>query len=54
MTCQARRLYIGNIPFGISEDLMIQFFNDKMMTSGLSSAPGNPVLAVQINMVSWR
>ncbi len=29
---------------------MIQLFNDTMMTSGLSSAPGNPVLAVQINM----
>ncbi len=43
-------LYIGNIPFSIPEDLMIQFFNDMMMTSGLSSAPGNPVLAVQINM----
>lgn len=50
MTRQARRLYIGNIPFGITEDLMISFFNDKMQQSGLTSAPGNPVLAVQINM----
>ena len=50
MTRQARRLYIGNIPFGISEDLMIDVFNEKMVNSGLISAPGNPVLAVQINM----
>ncbi len=50
MTRQARRLYIGNIPFGITEDLMINFFNEKMQQSGLISAPGNPVLAVQINM----
>ena len=46
----ARRLYIGNIPFGITEDLMINFFNDKMQESRLCSAPGYPVLAVQINM----
>ena len=29
---------------------MITFFNDKMQESGLTSAPGYPVLAVQINM----
>ena len=46
----AHRLYIGNIPFGITEDLMINFFNDKMQESRLCSAPGYPVLAVQINM----
>jgi splicing factor U2AF subunit len=50
MTRQARRLYIGNIPFGVTEELMIDYFNDKMITSRLLSAPGNPVLAVQINM----
>jgi len=50
MTRQARRLYIGNIPFGITEDLMLRFFNDKMVESNLLAAPGNPVLAVQINM----
>ncbi|CAG5930988.1 unnamed protein product [Menidia menidia] len=36
MTRQARRLYVGNIPFG-------------MRLAGLSQAPSNPVLAVQIN-----
>lgn len=46
----SHRLYIGNIPFGITEDLVITFFNEKMQESGLTSAPGYPVLAVQINM----
>jgi len=50
MTRQARRLYIGNIPFGITEDLVVDYFNEKMVKSNLISAPGNPVLAVQINM----
>lgn len=50
MTRQARRLYIGNIPFGITEDLVVDYFNEKMVKSNLTSAPGNPVLAVQINM----
>ena len=50
MTRQARRLYVGNIPFGITEDAMVKFFNEKMVESNLCSAPGNPVLAVQINM----
>ena len=50
LTRQARRLYIGNIPFGITEDLMMNFFNEKMTGSSLCSAPGLPVLAVQINV----
>ena len=29
---------------------MVKFFNEKMVESKLCSAPGNPVLAVQINM----
>ena len=29
---------------------MMNFFNEKMHNAGLYSAPGNPVLAVQINM----
>ena len=50
MTRQARRLYVGNIPFGVSEDVMCKFFNEKMVEAGLCSAPGNPALCVQINM----
>uniref|UniRef100_V9L1M2 Splicing factor U2AF 65 kDa subunit-like protein n=1 Tax=Callorhinchus milii TaxID=7868 RepID=V9L1M2_CALMI len=49
MTRQARRLYVGNIPFGVTEEAMADFFNAQMRLAGLSQAPGNPVLAVQIN-----
>ncbi|XP_071488398.1 splicing factor U2AF 50 kDa subunit-like isoform X2 [Diadema antillarum] len=49
MTRQARRLYVGNIPFGVTEEAMVDFFNAKMHNVGLSQAPGPPVLAVQVN-----
>ncbi|KAJ8389106.1 hypothetical protein AAFF_G00123120 [Aldrovandia affinis] len=49
MTRQARRLYVGNIPFGVTEESMADFFNAQMRLAGLSQAPSNPVLAVQIN-----
>ncbi|XP_073699879.1 splicing factor U2AF 65 kDa subunit-like [Garra rufa] len=49
MTRQARRLYVGNIPFGVTEESMAEFFNTQMRLAGLSQAPSNPVLAVQIN-----
>ncbi|XP_060586088.1 splicing factor U2AF 50 kDa subunit-like [Ruditapes philippinarum] len=47
---QARRLYVGNIPFGVTESAMMDFFNDQMKMSGLAQAEGNPVIAVQINL----
>eukprot|EP00112_Aurelia_sp_Birch-Aquarium-sp1_P000576 Seg1055.4 transcript_id=Seg1055.4/GoldUCD/mRNA.D3Y31 product="Splicing factor U2AF 65 kDa subunit" protein_id=Seg1055.4/GoldUCD/D3Y31 len=50
MTRQARRLYVGNIPFGITEELMVDFFNAKMIEAKLTTQPGNPVLACQINL----
>lgn len=50
VTRQARRLYIGNLPFGVSEEEMMDFFNQKMHLSGLAQADGNPVLACQINL----
>uniref|UniRef100_A0AAZ3RMM2 Splicing factor U2AF subunit n=1 Tax=Oncorhynchus tshawytscha TaxID=74940 RepID=A0AAZ3RMM2_ONCTS len=49
MTRQARRLYVGNIPFGITEESMMDFFNAQMRLGGLTQAPGNPVLAVSLN-----
>ncbi|KPP63759.1 Splicing factor U2AF-like [Scleropages formosus] len=49
MTRQARRLYVGNIPFGLTEEAMADFFNTQMRLAGLSQGPTNPVLAVQIN-----
>ena len=50
ITRQARRLYVGNIPFGIAEDEMMDFFNQQMHLSGLAQAAGNPVLACQVNL----
>lgn len=50
ITRQARRLYVGNIPFGCSEEEMMDFFNARMHVMGLSQAAGNPVLACQINL----
>uniref|UniRef100_A0A915EHJ1 RRM domain-containing protein n=1 Tax=Ditylenchus dipsaci TaxID=166011 RepID=A0A915EHJ1_9BILA len=50
VTCQSRRLYVGNIPFGCNEDAMLDFFNQQMHLCGLAQAQGNPVLACQINL----
>lgn len=50
VTCQARRLYVGNIPFGSNEDAMLDFFNQQMHLCGLAQAAGNPVIACQINL----
>lgn len=50
ITRQARRLYIGNIPFGCTEQEMIDYFNVQMHACGFAQAQGNPVLACQINM----
>lgn len=50
VTCQSRRLYVGNIPFGASEETMMDFFNQQMQLCGLAQASGNPVLACQINL----
>lgn len=44
------RLYVGNIPFGVTEDEMMEYFNQQMHLSGLAQAAGNPVLACQINL----
>ncbi|XP_075158400.1 splicing factor U2AF 50 kDa subunit-like [Haematobia irritans] len=50
ITRQARRLYVGNIPFGVTEDEMMDFFNQQMHLVGLAQADGSPVLACQINL----
>ncbi|XP_012935159.1 splicing factor U2AF 50 kDa subunit isoform X1 [Aplysia californica] len=47
---QARRLYVGNIPFGMTDEAMMDFFNHQMRITGLAQAEGNPVIAVQINL----
>jgi splicing factor U2AF subunit len=43
-------LISGNIPFGCSEEEMMDFFNSQMHACGFSQAPGSPVLACQINL----
>jgi splicing factor U2AF subunit len=50
ITRQARRLYVGNIPFGCTEEEMMQFFNTRMHACSFAQAAGNPVLACQINL----
>ena len=49
ITRQARRIYVGNLPFGFNETEMIDFFNQQMHLNGLAQAEGNPILACQIN-----
>jgi len=49
ITRQARRIYVGNIPFGFNEQDMIDFFNQQMHLNGLAQAEGNPILACQVN-----
>ncbi|CAG0890736.1 unnamed protein product [Darwinula stevensoni] len=50
ITRQARRLYVGNIPFGVTEEEMMDFFNQQMHLTGLAQAAGNPILACQVNL----
>jgi len=47
---QARRAYVGNLPFGVTEQMMMDYFNTQMKLSGLAQADGNPVIACQINL----
>ena len=49
-TRQAYRLYVGNIPFGVSEEDIMDFFNQQMHLLGLAQAEGNPILACQVNL----
>ncbi|KAF8518975.1 hypothetical protein BU17DRAFT_76009 [Hysterangium stoloniferum] len=47
---QSRRLYIGSITPEINEINLAEFFNDKMKEMNIGTgAPGDPVLAVQVN-----
>ncbi|KDQ18936.1 hypothetical protein BOTBODRAFT_52136 [Botryobasidium botryosum FD-172 SS1] len=47
---QSRRLYIGSITYDANEENLAAFFNSKMIEMGIGTgAPGDPVLAVQVN-----
>jgi len=47
---QSRRLYVGNIPAGIQEAEIQDFFNTAMVAAKSVNKPGAPVIAVQINV----
>ena len=40
---QARRLYVGGIPFGATEQNMMEFFNAQMRAAGLCAKEGDPL-----------
>jgi hypothetical protein len=50
-TRQSRRLYVGNIPKGVSDLAVTKFFNDAMLASGAAVNPsaGDPVITTQMN-----
>ncbi|XP_030387467.1 splicing factor U2AF 50 kDa subunit isoform X2 [Scaptodrosophila lebanonensis] len=51
VTRQARRLYVGNIPFGVTEQEMIAFFNQQILALGLGhEGNGGSVLTCQTNL----
>lgn len=46
---QARRLYFGSIPYGVSEKEISEFVNRTMRELDIASGKLEPVIAVQIN-----
>lgn len=47
---QARRLYVGNIPFGVTEEAMMDYFNNQMKMAGLAQADGHAIISCQVNL----
>ncbi|KAJ2493610.1 hypothetical protein IWW37_000476 [Coemansia sp. RSA 2050] len=46
---QARRLYVGNMPYGVDEDGIADFFNELMVRVNIAQADELPVMNIQIN-----
>eukprot|EP00127_Corallochytrium_limacisporum_P005017 Clim_evm13s197 gene=Clim_evmTU13s197 len=46
---QARRLYVGSLPHNITEQELIMFLNTHMEKHNLTTQPGGPAIAAQIN-----
>ncbi|KAI8806416.1 splicing factor U2AF 65 kDa subunit-like protein [Cladochytrium replicatum] len=46
---QARRLYVGNIPYGVQDTVLIDFFNEHMLARKLATSSQDPVISAQIN-----
>eukprot|EP00299_Pterocystis_sp_00344_P016865 c8464_g1_i1.p1 GENE.c8464_g1_i1~~c8464_g1_i1.p1 ORF type:complete len:471 (-),score=108.89 c8464_g1_i1:383-1762(-) len=49
-TRQARRLYVGNVPPGVSELALMDFFNKTMMDANATVMEGRPILNVEVNL----
>ena len=46
---QARRLYVGNLPYDIVEDVLVDFINNTMVQWNLANRGSNPAMFAQIN-----
>ena len=46
---QARKIYVGDIPYGITDMEIMDFFNDTMHNAKLALEPGNPVLSASVH-----
>ncbi|TPX49847.1 hypothetical protein SeLEV6574_g01232 [Synchytrium endobioticum] len=46
---QAKRLYIGNVPTGVSDEQLKHFFNTSLKAMNLNVEPGDGCLAVTLN-----
>ena len=49
-TRPSRRLFVSNIPCVATEEVLRGYFNYQMRIFELCRAPGNPILAVEINL----
>ena len=47
---QARIIFVSNVPSGVSEEEMMDYFNKQMHLSRLAEGDGNPILACQVNL----
>lgn len=49
MLRQAKRLYVGNVPMGCDQFVLMQLFNQAMVAAGKGSATAPPIVGVQVN-----
>lgn len=46
---QSRRLYVGNVGYGISEAVFVQFWNERLKEMKFAIAEGDPCVSAQVN-----
>lgn len=46
---QARRLYVGNIGYGVTESTFVAFWNERMKEMKFNIAEGDPCVSAQVN-----